>query len=57
MRYFSFNVLGWINTQATRASSYEEAERNAFSLAKGDAWGIREISEEEYHEIIDSWWG
>jgi hypothetical protein len=51
MMWFSYNVLGWTNTQVIQASSMEEAIENAFS----EAYGFTAISEEEAQEIRASW--
>jgi hypothetical protein len=49
--WFSYNVLGWTNTQIIEATTLEDAIANAFP----EAYGFTQITRSEAMGIKNSW--
>jgi len=55
MKYFKYEVSGWLNTQVVKAQSLDRAIELIPNSDYESSWGWKQISREEYTQIIQSW--
>ena len=53
VKYFAYEIPGWVNTQVVKGASWEEASQWDGPYIE-TAHSIREVSFKEYKEILDS---
>lgn len=55
MRYFKFEVKGWIKSQAVHGASLKEAQAQVPNADLENSYGWEEVSYLDYLEIIQSY--
>ncbi len=55
MKFYSFVVPGWCNTQVIRAASFKDAKEQANTMSAGQYTFLIEISASEAEQIKKTW--